>query len=80
MNYLCHSHVTCPFTFTVLDKQKSSNGEGTSQEVDVKTIAAKTYTFRELATATRNFRQECLLGDGAFGKIYKGTFQSSGQV
>ncbi|WZZ29859.1 hypothetical protein YC2023_013260 [Brassica napus] len=27
-------------------------------------IAAKTFTFRELATATKNFRQECLIGEG----------------
>ena len=56
------------------------NGEGGIQEVDVKNIAAKTFTFRELASATKNFRQECLLGDGAFGKIYKGALQSTGQV
>ncbi|CAN8260615.1 unnamed protein product [Cochlearia groenlandica] len=40
----------------------------------------KTYTFRELATATKNFRQECLLGEGGFGRVYKGTLQSTGQV
>ncbi|KAK1356278.1 putative serine/threonine-protein kinase PBL26 [Heracleum sosnowskyi] len=62
------------------DILKSSNGEGSSEEVDVKNISAKTFNFRELATATKNFRQECILGDDAFGKIYKGTLQSSGQV
>ncbi|CAL5370118.1 unnamed protein product [Camellia sinensis] len=30
-------------------------------------IAAQTFTFRELATATKNFRQECLVGEGGFG-------------
>ncbi|KAL1211428.1 Receptor-like kinase LIP2 [Cardamine amara subsp. amara] len=40
----------------------------------------KIFTFRELATATKNFRQECLLGEGGFGRVYKGTFQSTGQV
>ncbi|KAG2273419.1 hypothetical protein Bca52824_067974 [Brassica carinata] len=40
----------------------------------------KTFTFRELATATKNFRQECLLGEGGFGRVYKGTLQSTGQV
>lgn len=49
-------------------------------EVDVSQINAKSFTFRELATATKNFRQECLLGEGGFGRVYKGTLQSTGQV
>lgn len=41
---------------------------------------ARSFTFRELATATKNFRQECLLGEGGFGKVFKGTLASNGQV
>ncbi|GAB2211733.1 hypothetical protein Drorol1_Dr00025066 [Drosera rotundifolia] len=40
----------------------------------------KAFTFRELAMATKNFRQECLLGEGGFGRVYKGKLQPSGQV
>ncbi|TMX03060.1 hypothetical protein EJD97_018457 [Solanum chilense] len=36
---------------------------------------AKTYTFRELASATKNFKQECLIGEGGFGRVFKGTVQ-----
>ncbi|KAK8621315.1 hypothetical protein V6N13_067750 [Hibiscus sabdariffa] len=43
-------------------------------------IAAQKFSFRELAAATKNFRQECLLGEGGFGRVYKGTLQSNGQV
>ena len=43
-------------------------------------IDAKTFTFWELAAATRNFRQECLVGEGAFGRVYKGKLESTGQV
>lgn len=43
-------------------------------------LSAKTFTFRELASATKNFRQECVLGEGGFGRVFKGTLQSSGQV
>jgi serine/threonine-protein kinase PBS1 len=30
------------------------------------------FTFRELAAATDNFRQENLIGEGGFGRVYKG--------
>ncbi|XP_022769890.1 probable serine/threonine-protein kinase PBL26 [Durio zibethinus] len=43
-------------------------------------IAAQTFTFRELATATKNFRQECLIGEGGFGRVYKGKLDKTGQV
>lgn len=43
-------------------------------------IAAQTFTFRELAAATGNFRSECFLGEGGFGSVYKGRLESSGQV
>ncbi|KAJ8558237.1 hypothetical protein K7X08_005003 [Anisodus acutangulus] len=47
--------------------QKASNkGDGQNN------IAAQTFTFRELATATKNFRSECLIGEGGFGRVYKG--------
>ncbi|CAL0330672.1 unnamed protein product [Lupinus luteus] len=44
------------------------------------TIAAQTFTFRELAAATKNFRPECLLGEGGFGSVYKGYLESIGKV
>lgn len=43
-------------------------------------IAAQTFTFRELAAATQNFRPECFLGEGGFGRVYKGRLESTGQV
>ncbi|PON91839.1 Tyrosine-protein kinase [Trema orientale] len=43
-------------------------------------IAAQTFTFRELAAATKNFRPECFLGEGGFGRVYKGRLESTGQV
>ncbi|PKA57651.1 Serine/threonine-protein kinase PBS1 [Apostasia shenzhenica] len=42
-------------------------------------IAAHTFSFGELAAATKNFRPECLLGEGGFGHVYKGRLED-GQV
>ncbi|MQL96696.1 hypothetical protein Taro_029382 [Colocasia esculenta] len=59
---------------TVMKKEASVPKDGTAH------IAAQTFTFRELAAATKNFRQECLLGEGGFGRVYKGRLESTGQV
>lgn len=32
----------------------------------------KNFTFNELKNATKNFRQDSLLGEGGFGYVYKG--------
>ncbi|KAM7531785.1 hypothetical protein LguiB_035195 [Lonicera macranthoides] len=43
-------------------------------------VAARTFTFRELAAATKNFRGDCLVGEGGFGRVYKGRLESSNQM
>ncbi|CAM0147889.1 unnamed protein product [Urochloa decumbens] len=40
---------------------------------------ARAFTYGELAAATDNFRAECLLGEGGFGRVYRGRLES-GQV
>ncbi|XP_078442599.1 putative serine/threonine-protein kinase PBL23 isoform X1 [Wolffia australiana] len=42
-------------------------------------IAARVFTFRELAVATKNFRPESLLGEGGFGRVYKGYLEDTNQ-
>ncbi|XP_019185000.1 PREDICTED: serine/threonine-protein kinase CDL1 [Ipomoea nil] len=54
-----------------LNSQDASVKDGANQ------IAAKTFTFRELAAATRNFRGDCLVGEGGFGRVYKGRLDSN---
>ncbi|KAI3473242.1 hypothetical protein Pfo_030534 [Paulownia fortunei] len=56
-------------------KFKDAPKDGSSNK-----IAAKTFTFREMAAATKNFRGECLLGEGGFGRVYKGQLEGSSQV
>ncbi|KAJ6425003.1 hypothetical protein OIU84_025718 [Salix udensis] len=41
---------------------------------------AQTFTFEELVAATDNFRSDCFLGEGGFGKVYKGCLEKINQV
>ncbi|XP_022755694.1 probable serine/threonine-protein kinase PBL5 [Durio zibethinus] len=41
---------------------------------------AQSFTFDELAAATGNFRSDCFLGEGGFGKVYKGFLEKTNQV
>lgn len=40
----------------------------------------KVFTFQELASATENFNPDLLVGEGAFGRVYKGRLKSTNQV
>ncbi|KAG8053998.1 hypothetical protein GUJ93_ZPchr0001g29256 [Zizania palustris] len=68
------------------DKSRSHGGSDSKKDVVIhrdgnnQNIAAQTFTFRELAAATKNFRQDCLLGEGGFGRVYKGRLESGQAV
>lgn len=51
-----------------------------ANQLDTENVNAQHFTFRELATATKNFRQECLLAEDSFGRVYKGTIPATGQA
>ncbi|XP_010685935.2 probable serine/threonine-protein kinase PBL7 isoform X1 [Beta vulgaris subsp. vulgaris] len=41
---------------------------------------ARTFTYQELVDATDNFRSDCFLGEGGFGKVYKGQLTDTSEV
>lgn len=77
------SFYSLAFIFCFPDKSRSRTSNDSKKEMTIPkepNIAAQTFTFRELAAATKNFRPECLLGEGGFGRVYKGRLESTGQV
>jgi hypothetical protein len=68
---------THPENPKTVNEQNKNNDE--DKEV-TNNIAAQTFSFRELATATKNFRQECLIGEGGFGRVYKGKLEKTGMI
>lgn len=66
--------------------KSKAKGNGSKKELAVlkdangNVISAQTFTFRQLAAATKNFRDECFIGEGGFGRVYKGRLDGTGQV
>ncbi|XP_057803307.1 probable serine/threonine-protein kinase PBL25 [Salvia miltiorrhiza] len=60
--------------------EATNNKASAGREEGDNNIAAQTFTFRELAAATKNFRQEYLLGEGGFGRVYKGRLDKTDQL
>lgn len=55
---------------SVIRNKASSLGEE-------KSSSAHSFTFRHLAIATHNFKEANLIGEGGFGRVYKGLLDSS---
>ncbi|XP_057534832.1 probable serine/threonine-protein kinase PBL25 [Amaranthus tricolor] len=62
-----------------IETQPANSKLKESKDSKENNIAAQTFTFRELANATKNFRSECLVGEGGFGRVYRGQL-STGQT
>ncbi|CAL5032411.1 unnamed protein product [Urochloa decumbens] len=69
-----------------VDKARGKGNAGSKKELAVlkdangNAISAQTFTFRQLVAATKNFRDECFIGEGGFGRVYKGRLDGTGQV
>ncbi|CAH9073017.1 unnamed protein product [Cuscuta europaea] len=60
--------------------KEEDSGQRASEGGESETVKAKTFTFADLVAATENFNQEYFLGEGGFGKVYKGRLVDTGQV
>lgn len=70
---LFENHLVSKFTES---KHEASVGE----KSPVATDKAHSFTYRDLATATRDFREEFFIGQGGFGAVYRGHLKKNGQV
>lgn len=67
--------VSQPFVVQQLETNQNFGGHG-----DMEEIKAKPFTFAEMEYATENFKPDYFLGEGGFGKVFKGKLKDSGQV
>lgn len=66
--------------FETLGSNSNSNSNSNSRfKSKNKASTATSFSFRELASAARGFKDVNLIGEGGFGKVYKGRL-STGQV
>ncbi|WZZ40805.1 hypothetical protein YC2023_037064 [Brassica napus] len=61
------------------EDQFSLDAKDSNVEDEVSGKRAMTFTFEELSVSTGNFRSDCLLGEGGFGKVYKGLIERINQ-
>ncbi|KAK9062049.1 hypothetical protein SSX86_019233 [Deinandra increscens subsp. villosa] len=50
-------------------------GKNKKDKMDAHELMLRKFQVEELEIATNNFDKECLIGSGAFGNVYKGTFE-----
>lgn len=72
----CVTAISAMITFLVTRRktryQPSLSRKNLSSKVSMKLEGVKAFTFREMAVATDNFNRSTQVGQGGYGKVYKG--------
>ncbi|EHA8588605.1 Serine/threonine-protein kinase PBS1 [Cocos nucifera] len=65
---------------SLVDSDKHRSAAQEILRVGNENIAARVFKFQELAAATKNFSTSNLLGEGGFGRVYKGRLEGTNEV
>lgn len=68
----CYSFLADSSRRRYITEQIKKNGKGN--------ISLQIFTFQELCIATQNFNPDSVLGEGGFGRVYKGKLEKTNQV
>lgn len=55
------------------------SGDSQANNMDNQMMWPREFSFQELNAATNGFSEECLLGEGGFGQVFRGTLKSPGR-
>ncbi|PIN05841.1 Serine/threonine protein kinase [Handroanthus impetiginosus] len=61
-------------------KFRSYKNKKQKGKLEVEKMTVRRFGLEELKKATNNFSQSCLVGSGAFGNVYRGTFDVEGSL
>ncbi|KAE8647619.1 hypothetical protein Csa_004263 [Cucumis sativus] len=70
----------CVFRRRIMRKLREGLGRSRKGSVKEEKLKLRRFEFEELEKATKNFSGEYLLGAGSFASVYKGVFESEGEI
>ncbi|XP_021719677.1 probable serine/threonine-protein kinase PBL23 isoform X1 [Chenopodium quinoa] len=87
-NYGTDAKISIATVVKTFSMRTTTKGKKKQQTIDYsdrsipgqKISAAQTFTFRQMANATNNFSIDNLVGEGGFGRVYKGYLQGVDKV